>query len=61
MPGVKKHFVFTPPQLKTKDVEQQGDRECVDQIIIESVDKTPWCCTVHCDQLDTQKFGQQLG
>ena len=37
--------MFTPPLLKPKDIEQQGERECVGQIIIESVDNTPrFCC-----------------
>ena len=35
--------MFTPPLLKPKDIEQRGERECVGQIIVESVDKTPWC------------------
>ena len=39
-----KIILFTPPLLKTKDIEQRGERECVGQIIIESVDKSPWCC-----------------
>ena len=32
--------MFTPPLLKPKDIEQRGERECVGQIIVESVDKT---------------------